>query len=302
MRRTRESTVTYYEWHVSRWLASDTRALLDPAGRGIYREALDLCYATGSIPKDPQLLARKLDCTEEQLRRVWPVISRHFRVDKKHPDTLTNRFADMFRSNFFTYLTDQKTRASKGGKNKNGHHLGTDKTEKESVLVPKKPNKKPSLYQQNEKEFGTEHKMEPPKANELMEMSSGGLSARSSLTLTTTTNNELTTTTTTTTNNNKSSKQQSPPLVESDWPLTAGAVCEEFPATDSAMLVSIIHSGVQAAVAADVAERLTDEVLAEAVRCAKRSAPKQNSSALFRKTVPEVIRNWARDAKAAKRA
>jgi hypothetical protein len=253
MRQTRESSVTYYDWHVSRWLASDTRALLDPAGRGIYREALDLCYVTGSIPKDPQLLARKLDCTEEQLRRVWPVISRHFRTDKKHPSTLTNRFADTFRTNFFRYL-----------------------------------------YQQKQNGMRVKRKAVPLKTTEINKMSSGGVNQTNERT------NELIELKET---NERTNDNRSPsPLPETDWPMTAAAVCEAYPATDSAMLVAIIHSGVQAAVAADVAERLTDEVLAEAVRCAKRSAPKQNSSALFRKTVPAVIRNWARDAKAAKRA
>jgi hypothetical protein len=196
-------------------------------------------------------MARKADCTEEQLRRVWPIISRHFRTDKKHPGTLTNRFADTFRTHYFHYVYQQKQRGVHGGRKK----------------VPLKPNG---------------HN----------EMLSDGLSARLSLTTTDTTTTNTDTTTT-------DANRQQQLLTESEWPLASEAVCREYPTTDSAMMLSIVHAAGEAAVSAGV--NLTDAILAEALQTARAQTPKQNGPALYRKTVPAVIRNWASEAKRGKR-
>lgn len=107
-RKQRVPDMHFYEWSVIRWLASDTRAILDPAGRGIYRELLDSCYTSGSIPKDPELMARKADATIEQLNRIWPVIRKHFHQDAHNPDVLINDAASMYRKQYFSYLKQQK--------------------------------------------------------------------------------------------------------------------------------------------------------------------------------------------------
>jgi hypothetical protein len=110
--------VTYYEWSVIRWLASDTRAMLDPAGRGIYREIIDLCYTQGSIPKDLELLARKVDCTEEQMRRVWPIIAKHFKANKKDTSVLINHAISTRRNAIIHYHVQQKRNGVQGGRKK----------------------------------------------------------------------------------------------------------------------------------------------------------------------------------------
>jgi hypothetical protein len=118
MRRPWAVDINYYEWSVIRWLASDTRAMLDPAGRGIYREIIDLCYTQGSIPKDLELLARKVDCTEEQMRRVWPIIEKHFRADKKDKSVLVNHAINTRRNAIIHYHVQQKRNGVQGGRKK----------------------------------------------------------------------------------------------------------------------------------------------------------------------------------------
>jgi hypothetical protein len=118
MRRPRAVDITYYEWSVIRWLASDTRAMLDPAGRGIYREIIDLCYTQGSIPKDLELLARKVDCTEEQMRRVWPIIAKHFKANKKDTSVLINHAISTRRNAIIHYHVQQKRNGVQGGRKK----------------------------------------------------------------------------------------------------------------------------------------------------------------------------------------
>jgi hypothetical protein len=115
-KKQRVPDIHFYEWSVIRWLTSDTRAKLDPAGRGIFRELLDLCYTQGSIPKDPDLICRKTDCTEEQYRRSWPVMEHHFRQHPHDENLLVNDAACVYRKQYFSYLVHQKRNGSTGGR------------------------------------------------------------------------------------------------------------------------------------------------------------------------------------------
>lgn len=105
----------FYEWSVSRWRASATRAALDSAGRSVYRECLDLCYAQGKIPKDLQILAAMCGCTMPEMERTWAVIRHHFQQDKHDENALRHKEADVVRRNFFASIRDQKRNAQKGG-------------------------------------------------------------------------------------------------------------------------------------------------------------------------------------------
>ncbi len=111
----RPPEVYYYEWSVNRWRASETRALLNSAGRGIYREILDLCYVQGSIPKDIATLAKQCDCEPSEIEAIWAIISRHFYQDKHDKNRLRNKFSEVKRKTFFAHMKTQKQNASNGG-------------------------------------------------------------------------------------------------------------------------------------------------------------------------------------------
>jgi hypothetical protein len=114
-RQDRIPEVYFYEWSISRWRTSETRARLTMAGRGIYRELLDLCYAQGSIPKDFQTLASLVGCAPIEIEQVWANISRHFIDDKLDKNRLRNKTADVIRKNFFKYVSSQRVKGKKGG-------------------------------------------------------------------------------------------------------------------------------------------------------------------------------------------
>jgi len=111
----RMAEVIFYEWGIARWLSSRTRMALDSSGRNIYRELLDLCYAQGSIPRDPSVLIRHCAATQEEWDRSWPVISRHFHVDKHDSESLVNDTANVFRRNYFKYREQQRKNVKSKG-------------------------------------------------------------------------------------------------------------------------------------------------------------------------------------------
>lgn len=111
-KNSRPDEMTRYEWSVSRWISSETRLALDPAGRGIYRDLLDLCYMTGSIPSDIGLLCRLTNCTPEEMEATWPVIKKHFEVDKNNVARMISPVAILVRKNYFSFLNEQRRKAS----------------------------------------------------------------------------------------------------------------------------------------------------------------------------------------------
>ncbi len=114
----RASEVVFYEWGITRWLTSRTRMELDCAGRSIYRELIDLCYAQGSIPSDPKMLMRHCGATQAEWDRTWPMIARHFHKAKHDSEALCNDQADVFRQNYFKYCAEQREKGKKGGRPK----------------------------------------------------------------------------------------------------------------------------------------------------------------------------------------
>ena len=96
-------------------------------------------------------------------------------------------------------------------------------------------------------------------------------------------------TTTTTNGERKISK-----LAAAEFPKTAALLATKFPAIDSAMVSRIIQASCQAWCSVDNPKipEPGDDVYAAAVEAAKNG--KQTSAALFLRTVPTVISNWAR--------
>ena len=109
------AVVHHYEWSVTRWFTSPTREALDAAGRGIYRELLDVCYTQGAIPSDHAILARMCRASDEEFAQAWGVIGSHFRRHPKDASALINSHANVFRNDYFRYIREQKSRAAAGG-------------------------------------------------------------------------------------------------------------------------------------------------------------------------------------------
>lgn len=84
-------------------------------------------------------------------------------------------------------------------------------------------------------------------------------------------------------------------LTAAEWPESTSAVCSEFTTTDSRLMFQIIHAATQSA--ADEGLNLTDNILAQAIREARSKTKSQYNAVLYERTVPSVIRNWAREAK-----
>lgn len=118
MKRERIVEIHFYEWSVSRWRASEARATLSLPAREIYRECLDLCYTTGSIPKDHAALAGLCGCSEVEIDEIFPQIERYFYTLRTDKNRLANTFADMFRREFFGYKRKQSTYGARGGRPK----------------------------------------------------------------------------------------------------------------------------------------------------------------------------------------
>lgn len=76
------------------------------------------------------------------------------------------------------------------------------------------------------------------------------------------------------------------------WPLAAAAIRERFPATDDKLIVELIMLAIAKCIEKE-AEPITDQQMAEVVRTATR--PGQQSAALYKKTIPEVVKSWLRE-------
>ena len=111
----RMAVVHHYEWSVTRWFTSPTREALDAAGRGIYRDLLDVCYTQGAIPSDHEILARMCRASSEEFERAWNVIGSHFKRHSKDASALINSHANVFRNDYFRYIREQKSRGASGG-------------------------------------------------------------------------------------------------------------------------------------------------------------------------------------------
>jgi hypothetical protein len=83
-------------------------------------------------------------------------------------------------------------------------------------------------------------------------------------------------------------------LAAAEFPKTTALLARKFPTIDSAMVTKIIHASAQAWCSVENPQipEPGDEVFAAAIEAAKNG--KQTSAALFLRTVPTVISNWAR--------
>lgn len=63
--------------------------------RGLYWEAICLCWMEGTLPADPAELAAILRCPLKRIRKIWPLVGRCF---DQHGDRLTHKRLDKERT------------------------------------------------------------------------------------------------------------------------------------------------------------------------------------------------------------
>jgi hypothetical protein len=80
----------------------------------------------------------------------------------------------------------------------------------------------------------------------------------------------------------------------SEFPETARAVREVFPATDDGFMLKLLHNTAQALANANmpIYGEMTDSLLSKAVRNCRGSTPNQTSAGLFLTTVPQCVKTW----------
>ena len=98
-------------------------------------------------------------------------------------------------------------------------------------------------------------------------------------------------TTVPTTNSEPPKAAVSPPV--SEYPATAVAIREHFPATDDLFVRRLVTAVVQHVISADLPDAPPDSLIADAVReCSKSAANGQKSAGLFLRTVPQCVKTW----------
>lgn len=112
------SALPWHRWFHATWLASETRHSMTAAERGVYRDALDLCYSEGSIPADERTLQRLLIVSDEEFSEAWPAVSKHFEEHPDRPDRLINPKASEIMAESERYRRQQAAHGRKGGRPK----------------------------------------------------------------------------------------------------------------------------------------------------------------------------------------
>lgn len=67
-----------YPWYISDWRNSEAVMEMNLAEKGLYRELLDHCWETGSLPADARLLTRIARCTGKEFTRCFPKVKEQF--------------------------------------------------------------------------------------------------------------------------------------------------------------------------------------------------------------------------------
>ena len=80
----------WYPWYVLRWQTDQRVRLLDTEERGAYHELLDECWLEGSIPSDPDLIARLLPPLGRPIADLWGSLAHFFVAVDGDPTRLVN--------------------------------------------------------------------------------------------------------------------------------------------------------------------------------------------------------------------
>ena len=105
-------------WHRRRhseWLASEQRACMNLAERGLYTELVDRLYVEGSIPDDAATLARLAGVPLGEFSEAWAVVGREFEVDPNQPGRLIQAEVSLELDATDQYIDQQAAKGRKSG-------------------------------------------------------------------------------------------------------------------------------------------------------------------------------------------
>ncbi len=128
-------------WHHSTWLSSETRHSMTAAQRGVYRDALDLCYAEGSIPADEPTLMRLLAITLEEFAETWPTVRDKFEAHPEKTNRLINRKAAEVLGEQERYSQKQSANAHKRWDSKRKATAEASQCDGINLAMPKRSSK-----------------------------------------------------------------------------------------------------------------------------------------------------------------
>lgn len=97
----------WYKWYPTDWRLSESRADMDLAERGLYRDLLDIHYSDGSIPADPAVLAKMLSVDPVAFAAAWVKVSLRFKPHRTNPERLVNKRAAKACKELATYRQAQ---------------------------------------------------------------------------------------------------------------------------------------------------------------------------------------------------
>ena len=98
-----ENCLESYPFYVSDWRGSKAVSAMTAAEQGLYRNLLDICWQTGSLPINKNALQRLSFVSEAEFKKSWPAVSKMFvekdgelhneKVDERRPAVLRAKAA-----------------------------------------------------------------------------------------------------------------------------------------------------------------------------------------------------------------
>jgi uncharacterized protein YdaU (DUF1376 family) len=278
-----------YPWYVSDWRNSETRLRLSLEARAVYRELLDYIYfnSQASLPTDPQQLRKIAECSQEQFDRNWAEIARLF---YEEGGRLRNRKADSVVLRLDDYSAQRRAAGKASAKARNQRLFNERSTSVQHMFDERNKSRptgdEPGPFNERstsvQPDFVDDNEVKPQRAFNERSTSVQPLSTTSS---------------TTTVDVDEEAKRPKPTLSGShEWPATAAAIVGRFRTADTALVRQVVEASARSWIGVDSPKipEPDDQTYAAAVEVAARESSTQKSAALFLKTVPVVIENWAK--------
>lgn len=110
-----------YQWNVIDARGDEVFMVMTYEQRGVYRELLDHQWLEGSIPSEPEQIARLLHLTPTRFAKLWPLISGKFRAKNNR---LVNERLEVYRRELDDFVSIQAKNGAKGAAKRWGRHSG----------------------------------------------------------------------------------------------------------------------------------------------------------------------------------